>query len=86
MKRKVKQSFEFSEEKVKTEILQDAKSLHLPLANAEVVAEKVATATGKWVAKRATVTQDDIWRRVAVEIAKYNSDLAYVYQNRGKII
>lgn len=76
----------FSEEKLKTEIIAEAKILKIPESTAEIIATKTATEVAKWVAKRAAVTVDDVNRRVALEVAKYNSDLAYVYQNRDKII
>lgn len=76
----------FSEEKLKLEILAEAKALKIATSTAELIAEKVVKDVAKWVAKRVTVTADDINRRVALEMAKYNADLAYVYQNRGKII
>lgn len=76
----------FSEQKLRDEILLEAKALNLPVGTAEIIATKVAEKTAKWVMRRAAVTQDDINRRVAMEAKQYNADLAYVYQNRGKII
>ena len=76
----------FSEEKLKAEIIAEAKILKISESTAEIIASKTATEVAKWVSKRAAVTIDDVNRRVALEIAKYNSDLAYVYQNRDKII
>lgn len=76
----------FSEEKLKSEIIAEAKILRIPESTAEVIAERTAREVTKWVTKRAAVTNDDINRRVALEVTKYNSDLAYVYQNRDKII
>lgn len=85
-KPKVPTTFSFDEEKLKAEILAEAKRLHIAESTAEMMADKVVANVAKWVTKRATVTMDDINRRVALEMAKYNADLAYVYQNRGKII
>lgn len=79
-------TFTFDEEKLKVEILAEAKRLHIAESTAEMMANKVVANVAKWVAKRATVTLDDINRRVALEMTKYNADLSYVYQNRGKII
>lgn len=76
----------FSEEKLRAEIIAEAKILKVSESTAEIIAEKTAAAVAKWVAKRAAVTIDDVNRRVALEVVKYNSDLAYVYQNRDKII
>ncbi len=88
IKRKTKaiSSFTFSEEKLKADILTEAKKLRIADSTAEVITEKVVASVAKWAAKRTAVTIDDINRRVALEMAKYNGDLSYVYQNRGKII
>ncbi len=80
------QAIEFNVQELKRQILRDAKAVKMPAGAAEIVAEKVATEVAKWVEKRAVVTTDDINRRVYTEMLKYNSDLAYVYQIRGKII
>ena len=85
-KPKVPATFTFDEEKLKTEILAEAKKLHIAESTAEMMTDKVVANVSKWAKKRAVVTLDDINRRVATEMAKYNADLAYVYQNRGKII
>ena len=66
--------------------MREAKALRMPAGAAEVIASKVAEQVSKWAAKRPAVTVDDIYRRIAVEAEKYSADLAYVYQNRGKII
>ncbi len=84
--KRVPASFTFDEEKLKVEILAEAKKLHIAESTAEMMTDKVVANVAKWVAKRTTVTMDDINRRVALEMPKYNEDLAYVYQNRGKII
>jgi len=84
--RRKSQPVTFSEKELKEELLRQAKALRMPAGTAEVVASKVTEQVGKWIAKRAVVTTDDVDRRVALEIEKYSADLAYVYQNRGKII
>ncbi len=76
----------FSEKGLKEELLREAKALKMPAGAAEVVASKVAEQVSKWAAKRSAVTVDDVYRRIAVEAEKYSADLAYAYQNRGKII
>lgn len=72
--------------KLEAELLKEAKVVKIPAGTAKTVAKKVAEQVEKWVKKRPAVTLDDINRRVALEAAKYSDDLAYVYQNRGKII
>ena len=88
IKRKPKKpaTFPFDEEKLKVEILAEAKKLHIAESTAEMMAGKVVANVSKWAKKRAVVTLDDINRRVATEMTKYSADLSYVYQNRGKII
>lgn len=76
----------FSEKELREELLREAKALKIPAGAAEVVASKVTEQVSKWAAKRPVVTVDDIYRRIALETEKYSADLAYVYQNRGKII
>ena len=71
---------------LKCDILRDAKVLGMAESTAEIIADKVVAATTKWTEKRAAVTVEDIHRRVAIEVERYSADLAYVYQNRGKII
>ena len=85
-KRNKSQAQEFSQEELKLAIMCEARALSFSLPIAEIIAGDTANAVAKWVMKRPAVTEDDLNRRVAKEIAKYNDDLAYVYQNRGKII
>lgn len=86
MKRKKVEQFSFNEKNLRKDILESAVSIGVPEGTAEAIAEKVAAKTADWVATRAVITADDLTRRVAQEAEKYNADLAYVYQNRGKII
>ena len=76
----------FDVETLRKDILTEAKVLNLPSNTIRPIADKVAAQVAVWMAKRPAVTVDDLNRRIAMEIAKYNADLAYVYQNRGKII
>lgn len=76
----------FSEKELKEALLRDAQALRMPAGTAEVVATKVSEQVSKWVARRPVVTTEDIRRHVVAEAEKYSTDLAYVYQNRGKII
>jgi len=85
-RRQKSQPISFSEKALKEDILRDALALKIPSGTAEVIATQVAERTSKWIEKRGAVTIDDVWRRVALEAKKYSTDLAYVYQNRGKII
>lgn len=83
---KKSQARTFSQEELKLAIMCEARALSFSLPIAEVIADSTANSVAQWVMKRPAITEDDLNRRVAKEIAKYNDDLAYVYQNRGKII
>ena len=76
----------FSRKKLAKEIMQEARVLEIHSGAAEILAETVATSVEAWAKKRTMITQADLDRAVARELKKYNADLAYVYQNRGKII
>lgn len=77
---------EFSAEALREDILHEAKLLMIPEIVARTITDKVVCKTEKWLEKKAAITSDDLNRYLAEEIKKYNEDLAYVYQNRGKII
>lgn len=84
--KKANRSIEFSAEALKKELMRETKVLKIPSGIAEVIVEKMVAEVEKWIKQRPAVTVEDIQRRVAREAKKYNTDLAYVYQNRGKII
>jgi len=42
--------------------------------------------TNKTLGKKKIITEQDLKRAVLKEIRKYNTDFAYVYENRDKII
>lgn len=86
MKRKKVEQISFSEKGLRDDVLESAVAIGIPEGTAGAIAEKVAARTAVWVATRAVITSDDLYRRVAQEAEKYSADLAYVYQNRGKII
>lgn len=76
----------FDAHELKATILRDAQALGLPLETTKVMADKVTEEMQIWVKKRTAITEDDLNRHLAQELKKYNEDLAYVYQNRGKIV
>ena len=77
---------QFDAKHLKAEIMRDAKALGMAESTADYITNKIVAAVEKWISKRSAVTMEDIERRVAMEAERYNADLAYVYQNRGKII
>lgn len=84
--RKHKVSYEYSTDGIKQSILIQAKSLKLPTAWAEQIAERVAEKTDKWIADKGIVTEDDLRKVIVKELDKLNPDLAYAYRNHDKII
>lgn len=76
----------FDKNKLKMDIIHEAKVLGIAESTAEMFSEQVVERVAQWVEKRMAITSDDLNRQLATELKKYSSDLAYVYQNRGKII
>ena len=85
-KKRKPQAVKFSEKTLLKDILKEAKVLKISNETAGKYAKIVSGRVASWVDKRATVTQPDINRQVAKEIKKYNKDLAFIYENKGKII
>lgn len=77
---------ELDPQKMREDILNEAKVLGMAATTTEVFVSRVVDDVIKWLKKRPAVTYDDLNRKIAAEVKKYNEDLAYVYQNRGKII
>lgn len=83
---RAKKGIKFSKTTLKKDILKEAKVLKLPEASVKLYAEAVSEKVSAWAMKRGAVTQNDINRETAKEIKKYSKDLAFIYENRGKII
>lgn len=75
----------FSEKKLTREIMQEGKVLKLHPGAVEIVAGRVAHTLSKWVEGK-DLTQHELDQKVARELKKYNPDLAYLYQHRGRMI
>lgn len=86
MRQKKTEPFTFSEKNLNEDLVKSGLAIGMPEGTARAIAEKVTAKTAAWVATRAVITTEDLYRRVAQEAEKYSKDLAYVYQNRGKII
>lgn len=76
----------FDEKALKTQLMQEAKAVGLSKMTAEAVTENIILSTKKWVADKPVITEDDLNRAIARAAKRYSRDLAYVYENRGKII
>lgn len=86
MKHKKVEQLNFNEKSLSDDIFESAVAIGIPEGTAQAIAEKVTAKTATWVRTRAVITSDDLYRKVAQEAEKYSADLAYVYQNHGKII
>ncbi|MBP5674923.1 hypothetical protein J6W91_01170 [Candidatus Saccharibacteria bacterium] len=75
-----------SKKKVHEEIKREAKVLGLHPGTAEIIADKVTEKIMTWSKKRAMITEDDLNQKLAKEIKKFNEDLAYLFESKGKII
>lgn len=76
----------FDETKLAKDIQSEAKAVKISDEVAEVITAKIVAAVTKWATKRPAITEADLNQRIAKEAEKYSANLAYVYQNRGKII
>ena len=84
--RKVK----FSQRRLEKEIMREGQVLKLHAGAVEIVAGRVAHVLSRWAEGRERdgkeLTQHELDQRVALELKKYNPDLAYLYQHRGRMI
>lgn len=76
----------FDKNTLEKDICCEAKLLKIPAGAAKELAHKVANDVEKWASKRPGLTKADLDKRVTAELRKYNDDLSFIYQNRGKII
>ena len=75
-----------SKKKVHEEIKREARVLGMHSGEAEIIADKVTEKIIAWSKKRAMITEEDLNQRLAKELKKFNEDLAYLFESRGKII
>ena len=75
-----------SKKKVHEEIKREARVLGMHSGEAEIIADKVTEKIIAWSKKRSIITEDDLNQRLAKELKKFNEDLAYLFESRGKII
>lgn len=76
----------FDEAKIRKELKIDAKGLDIPSGAAESFIDRAIKATKKAIKNKPAITENDLTRIISKELEKYNTDFAYVYKNRGKII
>lgn len=72
-------------EQLRKDLKIHAKAVGIPVGAAESFIDETLKTVQKSLKKK-TITQLDLDRLIVKELKKYNSDFAYVYQNRDKII
>ena len=75
-----------SKKKIHEEIKREAKVLGIHPGTAEIIADKVSEKIMSWSKKRSMITEDDLNQRMVKELEKYNKDLAYLFESKGKVI
>lgn len=76
----------FNEERVREDLMSSAKALRIPAGVAESIVRKIMKEVKVKVKKQDMISEEKLNRCIATVAKKYNPDLAYVYQNRGRII
>ena len=71
---------------IHAELKLHAHALAIPSGAAENFIDRTLESVQKSLAKKTTITSDDLTRAISKELKKYNSDFAYVYKNRDTII
>ncbi len=86
MTAQIETKVEFAPEKLRKSLLKDARALGMPNGTAEVITEKVTEKAEKWLELHKNSRKGELEQQILAELQKYSADLAYVFQNRGKII
>ena len=76
----------FSPEELTRELKTESKILGLPEQSAEQISGKVIKYVLTWLENRDIITKSYLESVVTCELDKYSKDLAFLYQNRNKII
>lgn len=77
---------EFNQATIRRELKIDAHALGIPVGSAEIFIDRSIRAASRSLSRKSLATEDDIRRAIVKELKKYHADLAYVYENRDKII
>ena len=77
---------DFDQLLLKRELLLDARAVGIPSGAAEDFVDRSLAAAITSLSRKSIITENDLKRAIAKELKKYHPDLAYVYQNRDKII
>ena len=76
----------FNEKKLIKELKIDARAIGIPSGAAEIFINETLKSVKKSLKSKNIITEHDLKRLVTKELKKYHADLAYVYENRDKII
>ncbi len=76
----------FDLEVLENQLMRDAKAVGLSKDSVALITKRVSKEIAKWVKDKEVITKDDLYRKIAKETRQYSQDLAYVYENRDKII
>ena len=76
----------FDCKKIKKELMLEAKAVDIPAGAAEIFIDHAIKNVKKVFTDKRIITDKDLERAITRELKKYNTDLAYVYKNRDKII
>ena len=86
MSKKYEKMIDFDRDALIDELIKESKSARIYPDAANAIANLVANDVEKWISRRTIITEKDYRQAVYQKILKYNSDLAYIYLNRDKII
>ena len=77
---------ELDYEKFKKDLEIDAKAVGIPSGAADAFIDKSLASAKKSLKSRKIITEKSLEVAILKELKKYNTDFAYVYENRDKII
>ena len=77
---------DFDENEIIHNLKIDAHAVGIPEGAAETFIERTIKDVKKSLKNRSIITENDLHRAILKELRKYHADLAYVYENRDKII
>lgn len=71
---------------IRSDLKLHARALGIPSGAADDFINATLDSTQKALSKKSTITSADLTRSIAKNLKKYNTDFAYVYENRDTII
>ena len=77
---------DFNEAEITKELKIDTHAVGITEGAAEAFIERTMKDVQKSLRHKSIITESDLNRAIIKELKKYHADLAYVYENRDKII